>query len=54
MVLIQKHSGPTAILIKPTMSKILIYQTDKEFDHCAGLLKNILSVQGKIVRWTHI
>jgi hypothetical protein len=31
------------------MSRTLIYRTNKEFDKCAELLRNILSVQGKII-----
>jgi hypothetical protein len=30
------------------MSRTLVYRTNKEFDKCAELLRNILSVQGKI------
>ena len=29
------------------MSRTLVYRTNKEFDKCAELLRNILSVQGK-------
>lgn len=44
----QQHQlVPTDSLVKPPMSRTLVYRTNKEFDKCAELLRNILSVQGK-------
>ncbi|UJR16476.1 hypothetical protein I4U23_003379 [Adineta vaga] len=41
----QYQSIPTNTLVKSSMSRTLVYQTNKEFDKCAELLRNILSVQ---------
>jgi len=48
-VVIQQHQPvSTNSLVKPSMSRTLVYRTNKEFDKCAELLRNILTVQGKI------
>ncbi|CAF3847531.1 unnamed protein product [Rotaria sordida] len=44
-VVIQYHPTPAISLVKSSMSRTLIYRTNKEFDKCSELLKNILSVQ---------
>ncbi len=48
MVIEQHHPVSTNSLVKPSMSNTLVYRTNKEFDKCAELLRNILTVQGKI------
>lgn len=48
MVTQQHQPALTDSLVKPSMSRTLVYRTNKEFDKCAELLRNILSVQGKI------
>ena len=48
-VVIQNHQPvATDSLVKPPMSRTLVYRTNKDFDKCAELLRNILTVQGKI------
>jgi hypothetical protein len=48
-VVIQQHQlVSTDSLVKPSMSRTLVYRTNKEFDKCAELLRNILTVQGRI------
>jgi hypothetical protein len=48
-VVIQQHQlVSTDSLVKPSMSRTLVYRTNKEFDKCAELLHNILTVQGRI------
>ncbi|CAF0775272.1 unnamed protein product [Adineta steineri] len=45
-VIIQQHQSiPTNSLVKSSMSRTLVHQTNKEFDKCAELLRNILSAQ---------
>lgn len=48
MVIQQHQSVSTDSLVKPSMSRTLVYRTNKEFDKCAELLRNIITVQGKI------
>jgi len=48
VIIQQNQQIPTNSLVKPSMSRTLVYRTNKEFDKCAELLRNILSVQGKI------
>ncbi len=48
MVIQQHQPVSTNSLVKPSMSRTLVYRTNKEFDKCAELLRNILTVQGKI------
>jgi len=50
-VVLQQQSIPSDSLVKPSMSRTLIHRTNKEFDKCAELLRNILTVQG---RWNFI
>ncbi|CAF3736537.1 unnamed protein product [Rotaria socialis] len=44
-VVIQHHSVPFVSLVNSSMTRRLVYRTNKEFDKYAELLRNILSVQ---------
>lgn len=47
-MVIQHHPMPSISLVNSSMSRKLINRTNKEFDKCAELLRNILTVQGKM------